>query len=309
MENLASATADDLRRYPDPTSKKLCEKIAELHNCSVENVLASNGSDEVLSLCAAAFVENNGIISSFDPSYSLYPVLAAIRDVKYKPVALSESFGWQEPEHDEASLFYLTNPNAPTGLLFPKEKTHAFCQKFRGVVLMDEAYVDFASENSMNFATEFDNVIVARTLSKSYSLAGIRLGYAVGSVALIEALSKIRDSYNVNYLTQKLGLAALSDRDYHRATIEKIKATRSRLSKQLEECNFTVIPSEANFVWAKPNLEDAEVIFNALREKNVFVRYFPGIITGDYLRITVGTDEQIDRFFEALQTINKRRDK
>ena len=192
-----------LSRYPDPVCLELRKVIAELHGCEIGNVFVGNGSDEVLALCIRSFVERDGSVGYFDPSYSLYPILSDIEDVEKKPVALDASFGWQMPEDYDASLFFLTNPNAPTSLKFSRANVETFVADFDGVVLIDEAYADFADENCMELALSSDNVLVARTLSKSYSLAGIRLGYCVGSEDLIGAMYKIKDSYNVNYLTQE----------------------------------------------------------------------------------------------------------
>ncbi|MDH3346280.1 MAG: aminotransferase class I/II-fold pyridoxal phosphate-dependent enzyme, partial [Kiritimatiellaceae bacterium] len=201
-----------LAKYPDPLCKEVRKVIAEKHGVGIGNVFAGNGSDEVLSLCIRAFVEREGgSVGFFDPSYSLYSVLAEIEDVETRPVALDENFGWQMPDGYEAGLFFLTNPNAPTSLLFAKEKVEAFVKDFKGVVVIDEAYVDFASADCMELAIKYDNVLVARTLSKSYALAGIRFGYCVGNKELIDAFYKIKDSYNVNTLTQELARVALLD--------------------------------------------------------------------------------------------------
>ena len=202
---------ETLRLYPDPLCVRLREGIARLHGCRVEQVFVGNGSDEVLALCARAFVEPAGSIGYFEPSYSLYPVLAAIQELETRPVRLTRDFGWTMPPRYSASLFFLANPNAPTSIQYPAATVARFCRSFAGVVVIDEAYVDFASYHCANLALSLGNVLVARTMSKSYSLAGLRLGYALGPEALISALYKIKDSYNVDRLAQAIALAAITD--------------------------------------------------------------------------------------------------
>ena len=304
MEALAAVSTGQLRRYPDPAADGLRDRIAEIHGCSRDKVFVGNGSDEILALCTRCFVENDGAIGYFEPSYSLYPVLAGIRDVAGRPVALGPDFEWRMPDGYSVPLFFLANPNAPTGMLFPRPDVESFCRSATGVTLIDEAYVDFAERDCMDLALELDNTLVLRTLSKSFSLAGLRLGYAVGGAGLIGALMKVKDSYNVPALTQHLGLAALSDLETMRRNIEKIRSTRSRLSKALVEMGCSVYSSEANFVWVRPAALPAEEVFQRLREQNVLVRHFGGERTREFLRITVGTNEEIDRLLVTLRAIH-----
>lgn len=293
-----------LAKYPDPLCTEVRKVIAEKHEVGIGNVFAGNGSDEVLALCIRAFVERDGgSVGFFDPSYSLYPVLAEIEDVETRPVALDENFGWQMPEGYEASVFFLTNPNAPTSLLFPKEQVEAFVKSFSGVVVIDEAYVDFAGEDCMELAATYDNVLVARTLSKSYALAGIRFGYCVGSKELIDALYKIKDSYNVNTLTQEIARVALLDSGTMEAMTTAVKNSRKLMADELLRQGFQVFPSETNFLWVRPPKPGAKKIFEELKKRNVFVRWFNGERTADYLRITVGTDAQTMTLIENLEEI------
>ena len=295
--------ASDLRLYPDPMAVRLREAIARKHGCALENVFAGNGSDEVLALCTRAFVEPKGMIGYFEPSYSLYPVLAAIQDVAQKPVRLNADFTWRMDADYSASLFFLANPNAPTSLQYPRETVRAFCAGFRGVVLIDEAYVDFAEYDCADLALSLPNVLVARTLSKSYSLAGLRLGYALGAAPLIEALYKIKDSYNLDRLTQELGRAAIEDSAYMRRNAEKIKATRGRVAAAIEKLGCVVLPSATNFLFIKPPRRSAAEVFAELRQRKILVRYFAGSLTSVYLRVTIGTDAEMDQFIAALWEI------
>ena len=295
-----------LSRYPDPICIELRKVIAQLHACEMENVFVGNGSDEVLALCIRAFVERDGSVGYFDPSYSLYPVLADIEAVEKRPVSLDASFGWAMPEDYEASLFFLTHPNAPTSRVYDKANIEAFVKKSAGVVLIDEAYADFADENCMDFALKHENCIVARTLSKSYSLAGIRLGYCVGSAELIGAMYKIKDSYNVNYLTQEVARVAILDQDTMRANVSAIVETRRMVADKLGELGFEVCESQSNFLWIKPLEMTAEQLFKALRGKNIIVRYFGNDErTKEFLRVTIGTAPEMLTFLDCVEALLK----
>ena len=286
-----------LRRYPDPNCSELCAEIARLNGTTPERVFVGNGSDEILALAAKCFVEDDESIGSLDPSYSLYKTLAAIRNVKWTGLDVTAS----------TSLFLLTNPNAPTGEFREPSEIAAFAKKFRGVVIVDEAYGDFARANCMSLATAEANrnLIAMRTFSKSYSLAGLRVGYCVGPRDLIRAMYKVKDSYNVDALAQTVALAAIRDQDWMRKNAAKVIRSRTRLSAALEKRGWDVLPSEANFVFARPPAPaKAADIFARLRERNIFVRYFPGPKTGDSLRVTVGTEPEMKTLLKALDELN-----
>ncbi|NLB66573.1 MAG: histidinol-phosphate transaminase [Lentisphaerae bacterium] len=295
---------ETLRLYPDPISRSLRERIAALHDVSPEQVFVGNGSDEVLRLAIRAFTRSGGAIAAFDPTYSLYPVLAAAEDVGYRSVPLPDDFGWADPPADlDASLFCLANPNAPTGVLYPLDTVEDFCARFPGVVLLDEAYVDFAADyDAVPLARERPNVILCRTLSKSFSLAGLRVGYAIGPVDLIGALDKLKDSYNMNALAQALALAALGDIDWMRANARRIVATRERVAAELTRRAYRVVPSAANFLFIQPpdDLTAAD-LFARLRQRHILVRYFPAPRTQNHLRVSIGTDSDMDAFLAAIQ--------
>ena len=286
-----------LRRYPDPNCSELCAEIARLNGTTPERVFVGNGSDEILALAAKCFVEDDETIGSLDPSYSLYKTLAAIRNVKWTGLDVTAS----------TSLFLLTNPNAPTGEFREPSEIAAFAKKFRGVVIVDEAYGDFARANCMSLATAEANrnLIAMRTFSKSYSLAGLRVGYCVGPRDLIRAMYKVKDSYNVDAIAQTVALAAIRDQYWMRKNAAKVIRSRTRLSAALEKRGWDVLPSEANFVFARPPAPaKAADIFARLRERNIFVRYFPGPKTGDRLRVTVGTEPEMKTLLKALDELN-----
>ena len=300
---------DRLRRYPDPVFTALRARLAKIWKTVPERIFIGNGSDEILTLAAKAFVEDRETIGSLDPSYSLYKTLAAIRNVPFVPTPLKGDFTWNgkiATQGTALSLFLLTNPNAPTGTFTPAEVIAAAAKRFKGVLLVDEAYADFAQTNCVPLATAAKNrnVIVMRTLSKSFSLAGLRLGYCIGPEDLIDALYKVKDSYNVDALAQAVALAALNDLKWMRANVAKVRRTRTRVAKELARRGWDVPPSESNFLFVRPAHRPAAELFEALRARNIFVRYFRGPRTGDRLRITIGTDAEMDTLLAALAQLD-----
>jgi histidinol-phosphate aminotransferase len=301
---LASLDPALLRLYPDPVCTQIRKILAARHGVEPARVFVGNGSDEVLRLITLAFVEASGSLGMFTPSYSLYDVLADSIGVPMRKVPLGPGFAWRPPPASlRASVFFITTPNNPTGVMYPAEAVRAFCARFRGLVVIDEAYVDFAGWNNMDLAKEFPNVLVLRTLSKSYSLAGIRLGYAVGDPALIAALLKLKDSYNVNRLTQAAALAALEDEGYMLRQAERIRRSRAWLARSLAALGFEVVPSEANFLWVRPTRVAAVTLFEKLRERNILIRYNPKDWHPEYVRITVGTGPELKRLLAAIREI------
>ena len=305
---LCGIKAETLRLYPDSVCTALRDTLAALFDCTPANILVANGSDEALRLCTDAFVEPDGSIGYFDPSYSLYPVLAAMRGISARPVNLWPELTWKMPPQYAAPLFFLANPNAPTGMAFEKERIAEFCAAFPGVVVIDEAYADFARENCLDLALSLPNVLVCRTLSKSYSLAGLRLGFLIGSESLIDALYKIKDSYPIDRIALVLAEAAVSDQAHKNANVQKIIATRTRVARELQARGWHVLPSETNFLWCRPPAREdarppAAVVFKALREKSIIVRYWDAPNLDAFLRITIGTDSQMDALLNALRAL------
>ncbi|MBR2982778.1 MAG: histidinol-phosphate transaminase [Kiritimatiellae bacterium] len=296
---LAAFDLDRLRRYPDPVFAELRKALAVLNATGPENVFIGNGSDEVLAVAAKTFVEDGEKIGSLDPSYSLYKTLADIRGVPWKGFPLPEA---KAAEKENVSLFLWTNPNAPTGEFVSKRKISAFAGKFRGVVIVDEAYADFAEENCMELAARRGNrnVIVMRTFSKSYSLAGLRVGYCVGPADLIGAMYKVKDSYNVDAVAQSVALAAVKDQRWMRRNAAKIVKTRTWFVSELESRGWDVLPSQANFVFARPPAGNAAEIFERLKKRRIFVRYFSGAKTAERLRITIGTDAEMKKLLKFI---------
>tara|TARA_A100001015_G_scaffold248500_1_gene285955 strand:+ start:205 stop:1257 length:1053 start_codon:yes stop_codon:yes gene_type:complete len=304
LDILREIDVADLGRYPDPVCLELRKAIAALHGCSVEHVFVGNGSDEVLALALRAFVERDARVGFLEPSYSLYPVLADIEDVRQERVRLNDRFGWEVPETLESALFFLTNPNAPTSVAVDREQIERFADQFEGVLLVDEAYADFAEWHCLELALNRKNVLVSRSLSKSYSLAGIRCGYCVGDGALIEALYKIKDSYNVNYITQEVARVAVLDQATMQANVEAVKETRRLVADKLFGLGFEVFDSQTNFLWVKPLEISAVRLFEALKLRDIYVRYFgESEQTKDYLRVSIGTAPQMFSFLDAVEAI------
>lgn len=304
FEALGNLNSDDLRRYPQPAGRELCAAIAELHGLDPAQVLITNGSDEALALCTRAFCEHHGRIGYLKPSYSLYPVLSDIAELEKVEFPLAADFSWQVPADLNVDFFFLTQPNAPTSLALGRAQIETLLQRCQGGVLIDEAYVDFADESMLPLLNTHENALISRSFSKSYSLAGVRLGYVLGSPKWMEALYKIKDSYNTDVLAQRMGRAAIKDQAWMQQNVVAIRGTRKRTADALTAQGFKVLPSQTNFLFAKvPTGENAKAIFEALRDRQVYVRYFPGELTGDYLRITIGTDAQMDRFLSALTAV------
>ncbi len=295
-----AAVDSRLRLYPNPTAQALREKLARLHRCASENIIIGNGSDELLALATRAFVEPGGVVQYFTPSYSLYPVLADIHGARRNAVPLRADFGLptaadlrRDKKWDfHAALTLITTPNAPTGRGYSCAELTALCRAQKGVVVLDEAYVDFARENALALALEFPHVLVARTFSKAYSLCFQRVGYFIGHRALIAALDKIRDSYNVNGLGQVAALATLEALPHYRRNFKTVIATRERLAARLTALGFVVLPSQTNFLFTKPPRFTARQWLQKLRGEKIIVRWFDHPQTRDHLRITIGTEAE-----------------
>jgi histidinol-phosphate aminotransferase len=301
LKALSSITPDVLRKYPHPVAAELRQAIADLHGLGASQVIVTNGSDEALALCTRAFAPLRGSAGWLSPSYSLYPVLAEIAELRPVEFPLDADFRWEVPPRIDVDLFFLTNPNAPTSIGLDNKVLRSAARACRGIIIVDEAYVDFADASAVPLLRECPNLIVSRTFSKSYSLAGLRMGYLLGAPELIEALGKIKDSYNTDAVAQRVALAALRDDSWMRQNALSIRRTRQSTTEKLTRLGFSVLPSQTNFVFAQvPAGQDAQRLFERLRDQQVYVRYFPGPRTGTYLRITIGSDAQMDRFFEAL---------
>ena len=318
IEAIKKAAAETLRLYPDPDCTELREAAAERYGIKTAQVFASNSSDEVLAFAFAAFFESasGGTPVLFpDITYSFYPVYAALWDIPCKTIPLSDDFSIDPvPYCDKSGGVVLANPNAPTGIaLSTKElkKITEAAERNKRVMLVDEAYIAFNEQDQdsmLPLIDEFPNLLVTRTLSKEASLAGLRVGFAFGREELIEGLCRIRDSFNsytLDRLAQAGAAAAIKDASYYDEINNKIITTRCRVARELEAQGFKVLPSQANFLFASPPTERAQEFYMALRELGILVRHFNKPRISGFLRISMGTDDDMDIFLEACGEIIK----
>jgi len=302
LEAMRRGVAESLRLYPDPDATALRQRAASVYGLPLDAILVGNGSDELLSLLVRAVVDPGGSIAYPVPTYSLYRTLVALQDARSVEVPYPED--WSVPPalaQTGAPLTLLCNPNAPSGTFVPIAQVAELARRLRGLLVVDEAYVDFATDNALRLLAMHPNVIVLRTLSKSFSLAGLRVGLAFGHPEVIAGLRTVKDSYNVSRMTQLGAEAALADLPAMQRNVERIRATRATLTAALEELGFAVPPSEANFVLARRAGRSMAPVAAALAARGILVRHFavPGL--DDALRITVGTDEEVAALVAALR--------
>jgi histidinol-phosphate aminotransferase len=303
MKVLAEITPERLRRYPDPLGNEFRRAAAEVNNVEPDYIMCCNGGDELLSMAFRAFCDQNRPVAYPVPTYSLYPVLATLQNCEAIEIPFDDEFNLPPRlVGTGAALTIVCNPNAPTGSFVGVEEITSLADELEGGLLIDEAYVDFAEQNCAGLAKDFDNVIVLRSMSKGYSLAGLRFGYAIAKPELIAGLMKVKDSYNVDAIAIAVATAAIKDQQYFKENVEKVKTERQELTEQLRALNFEVPDSSANFVLAKSSYPASE-IYDKLIQRNIYVRYFnlPGL--GDKLRITVGTRQQNEKLISALKEI------
>lgn len=299
-----------LRRYPDSAASALRATAARVYGLPVERVMATNGSDEFLRILFQACAGEGEEVVAFYPSYTYYRTLAEIEGARYRVLDFTDDYALPDDmDLSRARLVFLPNPNAPSGTLFAPEVVDRLCRLAKnGVVCIDEAYIDYADPDASalsRVAAEDapPNLVVARTLSKSYGLAGLRVGLGFGPAALMAELDKVRDYYNLDVLAQAAAMAALDDQDYLRETVQRVAATRERVAAALRGQDFFVWPSQANFLLVRmANPAQAKDAFLTLREKGVYVRYFNAPRLADSLRVSIGTDDEMDTFLAALST-------
>lgn len=332
LRAVRAAVDERLRLYPPPTADALREQLARRHGCTPAHIAVGNGMDELLALATRAFADTSPpgavehyryyrshgaaklslrTVQYFTPSYTLYPVLADVHGAQKNPVPLQMDFAL--PTVSElrrgkvwdfgAALTFITTPNAPSGRGYPLEAIEEIVCAQERVVVLDEAYAEFAEADALALALKYPHVLVFRTFSKAYSLCALRVGYAVGHPELIAALLKIKDSYNVNGLAQVAAQATLEDLDFYTRTIAKVRATRTWLAEALTDLGFSVLPSQTNFLLVRPPKHPAEVWLQKLRERNVLVRWFDTEETRAYLRITVGKDTEARALVDMVKQI------
>lgn len=306
LKALTALTAEGIRRYPDPLATEFRRACATHYGAPDESwTFAGNGMDELLAMALRTFVDPGATVVATYPTYSLYEVLCNLHGAKLKYIDLDEDFQLTSAFMEATgSLCFLTRPNAPTGVCAPRGTVEDFCKRFPGIVVIDEAYVDFAEDSCMDIPDRLDNVIVMRTFSKSYSLAGMRVGTMKAQPAIVREFLKTKDSYNLSVASQAAALAAITDQEHMRASVAKVCATRTRLHEALTRRGFRVPDSQSNFLLAFwEGHPAAKEIFQALADQKIFVRYFKARRLENALRITVGTDPECDALLAALDAI------
>ena len=309
---LESLDADRLRLYPDPAATKLREKIGQRHGLNKDQVFVSNGSDEALSFCFFAFFDSlYGKLLFPEVTYSFYPVYCDYYAIEYERIPLTADLAIRVEEFvkrkDSCGLVF-ANPNAPTGTYLPLKDILYLLENYptEKPVLIDEAYIDFGGESAVSLLQDHKNLLLVRTFSKSMSLAGVRLGFVLAGKELIDALVTVKDSFNsypVNSLTQRIGEIALSDQPYYQSINGKIAAVRETFSFDLGKMGWTVLPSKANFVFARKEGVPGKEIYLKLKERGILVRHFDAEKVRDFVRITIGTQEDMERLVHELNFI------
>ena len=308
IDAIKQETEHALNLYPSPTVDPLREEIANYYDISKENIFVGNGSDEVLAFSFMAFFEPGKAIRFPEISYSFYPVYSKIFNIPYAEIPLLDDFSIRAEDyfHSEGGVIF-PNPNAPTSIYLGLEAVKEILEHNPDqVVIVDEAYVDFAEESAVTLLKNYPNILVVQTMSKSRSLAGLRVGFALGSPELIEGLVRIKDSFN-SYTIDRLAMAgaraAMEDRTYFKETTEKIISTRNWVSEELQKRGFNVLPSQTNFLFVSNKEKNAEALYQSLKDRSILVRYFNKPLIDNYLRITIGTDDDMKTFFEILDNL------
>lgn len=302
LEAIRASADAAVRLYPDPDAKGLCARASTVYGVPADHIMAGNGSDELIALLLRATIDPGDRVAFPVPTYSLYETMVAVQGGRVVTVPWPDD--WTIPPSLaslDARVTFLCNPNAPSGTHRPLDEVAALARAVSGILVVDEAYVDFADGHALSLVGTLPNVLVLRTFSKSFSLAGLRVGLAFGHPELLAGLRTVKDSYNLNRLTQAAAEAALADVAAMQANVAKIRATRQRLELALARLGYTVVPSSANFVLARRPGTDQGLVTAALSERDILVRHFRTM--PDALRITVGTDDETDTLLAHLAEV------
>ncbi len=307
MEAIAGITPERLRRYPDPLGNQFRDTAATVFGVAREQVICGNGMDDILNMTVRAFSGPEAALVYPTPTYTLYAVLGGIQASIVREVPFERDYALPVDAlvRAQGRVTYIANPNSPTGTFISTEQLAQLADALHGVLCIDEAYVDFAREDSMTLAKTRPNVLVMRSMSKGYSLAGLRFGFAVGHRDLISGLMKVKDSYNVDAVAIAAASAALADQGYREVTRQKVISERKRLTAALERLGLPALPSESNFLFARASRPSARELYESLKGRRILVRYFNSPGLDDCLRITVGTAEQNDALIGALTELTR----
>lgn len=309
-QKYAKEAAENLQLYSDPECCDLVKKAAEYFGIEKDEIIFVNGSDDILNFAFMAFCDDKTPVAFPNISYGFYPVFAEFNGIPYEEIPLNEDFTINPEDYMGINkTIFIANPNAPTGIALPLETIEKIVKSNPdNVVVIDEAYVDFGAESAVSLVHKYENLLVTQTFSKSRSMAGARLGFGIGSKALIQDLNTVRYStnpYNINRMTMAAGIGALEDNEYFKKNCEAIKANRAWTVAELEKLGFTVLPSCANFVFAKHAKIDGGEIYTTLKKMGILVRHFDKERLSDFNRITIGSMEQMETLISALKKITE----
>ena len=305
IDAIKSAAGDSLRLYPSPTAASARAAIAARFDLQPSQVLLGNGADELIEMCFRAFVGHGDHVAYPTPTYPLFEPLCVIHEAVPSPHQSAEGWTWtEELADDNAPLKFVVNPNSPTGTWSAEASVDDVATRSRGVIVLDEAYVDFAPASCVGLLDKHPNLLILRTFSKSYALAGMRIGFALGNPDLIVALDTVKDSYNMNRLAIAAATAAIQDQDHHKKIVEHVISERAALAESLRELRFEVSPSAANFLFVQPPPgSHAGALADALRERRVLIRHYDREPIAGWFRITIGTRDQHERLLDALKEV------
>jgi histidinol-phosphate aminotransferase len=303
---IEAAVAQGLGRYPDPAAAAFRLRASEVLGVDPDGILCGNGSDDILTIATRAFVGAGQLVRLPCPSYVLYKTLAQIQGARWEEIRFRDDWTLPAAFGDatgQLRLAFLPNPNSPSGTVISRDAIRSFAERLPCPLLIDEAYADFAEENCLDLVSANERVVVSRSMSKSYALAGLRFGFLIAQPHIVAQLLKVKDSYNCDALSIAGATAAIDDQAWLAETRGKLIATRRRLAANLQRLGFAVPPSQANFVWCTHPLRPAAALYEQLKASGVLVRYMDYPNWGDGIRVTVGTDEQIDVLLSLLETM------
>jgi histidinol-phosphate aminotransferase len=305
MQAIASIEPEILRRYPNPTADVFRHAAGKVLGIDKDMIMAGNGSDEILAIALRTFLGAGDLLAFPEPTYSLYPVLAELAEIPHTTVSWEKDYSLPTEAllASNPKAIFLCNPNAPTATFIPPNKMRDLARKFSGLLLIDEAYVDFAEDNCLSLVKDHANVVICRTLSKAYSLAGMRFGYAVAQAQVIFEMMKVKDSYNCDAISICAAAAAISDQAYASDKWDYVREERARLTKELNSMGWKVIPSQANFILVHVPDGNGKAAYQGLKEQGILVRYFdkPGLT--DKIRITVGTADENNALLAGIKSL------
>ena len=303
-EVLHRLSYEDLRIYPDPESMQLREKLGSLYGFSPNQILCGNGSDDILNIIVRTFAQPGEAIGFYEPTFPLYRILGVIHGTQIMAIPVAEPYDRTPDPPVNLKVFILANPNSPVGFGYSTSSVTQLAKKVGGVLVVDEAYAEFAREDSLELVRHCQNLIVVRTVSKSYSLAGVRLGYAISNEEFIREMLKVKDPFNVNRLTQAMVAAALEDQEYFRKNISQIIETREWFSREIMALGYRMVPSQANFVFPQPPKKGRGVKFyETLLKRKVLTRYYDDEGLRDGVRMTIGTRKEMGEVLQVMKEI------